>query len=206
MQQNGQAESQGFSILQIIINNWYIIFHFLPTQQTGWGQRILRMLFLAIVACEITPPKMQNWMQASKIFYFILVWTEIFCSLWILFPPQPHPAEQHITAFPLPLWQLPKDIQGYQDKQGCFRALSGQMVLWNTYFCKMCRKETFLSSHTWLKPCRLWELWLQHCMGSTGDGRRSAHVKLQGINIPVIERWSCPEELGLSWICAAVVV
>lgn len=70
MQQNAQAESQGFFILQIIINNQYLVLHFPPTQQTGRGQRVLRLLFLALVACKITPQNAELDASLQKKKYF----------------------------------------------------------------------------------------------------------------------------------------
>lgn len=207
MQQHDQAESQGSSILQIIINNWYLVLHFPPTQQTGWGHSVLKMLFLAMGACKRTPQNAELDASLQKKNYFGV-------NGDFLFPvdiiPSTAPscwAPQHILPF-----ATVAASQGHQRLLGqarMFRTLCKQMVLWKTPFCKMGRKETFLSCQIWLKPSRLWEdLWLQGCMGSTGDGRRSTHVKFEGVNIQLIPRWSHPEGLGLSWewFCAAAVV
>lgn len=107
MQENGQAESQRFSILQIIINNWYLILHFPSTQQAGWGQRILGMLFLALAACKVTPPNSE--LDASLQIFVFFFWCELrfsvpcgYCSLHspILLSTTSQPSLCHCGNFP----------------------------------------------------------------------------------------------------------
>lgn len=143
MQQNGLAESQGFSILQIVKNNWYLILHFPPTQQTGWSQSVLRMLLLALVACKITPQNAE--LDASLHFY--IFYSDV--NWDFLFPVDIVPSTAPSCWAPhhnLPFATLATS-QGHPRLLGqarMFRTLCGQMAFWNThFFVKYVEKRPF---------------------------------------------------------------